>query len=105
VQGWPTEDLVAKKVLSELVIFELGSEWWERARLAEIYFKNIFFFWFWGLNSGLTPWATLPALFLWRVFWDRVSQTFCPGWLWTLVLLISASWVAGITGVSHWCQA
>jgi hypothetical protein len=26
VQGWPTEDLVAKKVLSELVIFELGSE-------------------------------------------------------------------------------
>jgi hypothetical protein len=50
VQGWPTEDLVAKKVLSELVIFELGSEWWERARLAEIYFKNIFFFLVLGLE-------------------------------------------------------
>jgi hypothetical protein len=23
---------------------------------------------YWGLNSGSTPWATLPALFLWRVF-------------------------------------
>jgi hypothetical protein len=25
-----------------------------------------------------------------------------PGWLWTVILLISDSWVAGITGVSHW---
>jgi hypothetical protein len=24
------------------------------------------------------------------------------GWLWTVILLISASWVARITGVSHW---
>jgi hypothetical protein len=39
--------------------------------------------------------------FWWRVFWDRVSQTICPGWLWTVVLLISASWVARITGVRH----
>jgi hypothetical protein len=22
-----------------------------------------FFFWYWGLHSGLTPWATPPALF------------------------------------------
>jgi hypothetical protein len=33
-------------------------------------------------------------------FWDRVSQTICPGWLQTMILLISASWVAMITGVS-----
>jgi hypothetical protein len=32
---------------------------------------------------------------LWWVFWERVSQTICP------ILLSSASWVAGITGVSH----
>jgi hypothetical protein len=39
--------------------------------------------------------------FLWRVFQDRVSQTVNWGWLGTMILLISASWVAGITGVSH----
>jgi hypothetical protein len=27
-------------------------------------------------------------------FGDRVSQNTCPGWLWTVILLISASWVA-----------
>jgi hypothetical protein len=32
-------------------------------------------------------------------FW--ISWTICPGWLWTMILLISASWVARITGVSH----
>jgi hypothetical protein len=36
-------------------------------------------------------------------FQNRVSQTVCLGWLWTVILLISASWVARITGVSHWC--
>jgi hypothetical protein len=32
--------------------------------------------------------------------WDRVLQTICPGWLWAMILLMSVSWVAGITGVS-----
>jgi hypothetical protein len=31
--------------------------------------------------------------------WDRVSWTFCPGWPQMVILLISASWVASITGV------
>jgi hypothetical protein len=34
--------------------------------------------------------------FLWWVFWDRVSRTSR-----TITFLISASWVARITGVSH----
>jgi hypothetical protein len=34
-------------------------------------------------------------------FWDRVSQTVWPGWLQTAILLISASWVERIIGVSH----
>jgi hypothetical protein len=34
-----------------------------------------------------------------RYFWDRVSRTVCLGWLWTEILLISASWVARIIGV------
>jgi hypothetical protein len=38
------------------------------------------------------------------IFWDRVSWTICPGWFWTEILLISASWVARITGMSHQCK-
>jgi hypothetical protein len=37
-------------------------------------------------------------------FQGRVSQTICPGWSWTVILLISASWVARIIGVSHGAQ-
>jgi hypothetical protein len=54
-----------------------------------------------GLNSGPTPWVTPPALFCEGFFQDRVSQTICPGWLPTEILLISASWVAKIIGVSQ----
>jgi hypothetical protein len=39
--------------------------------------------------------------FLWKVLWDRVWRTICLGWLWNVILLTSASWVARITGVSH----
>jgi hypothetical protein len=60
---------------------------------------------YWGLNSGTTPWATPPALFYDGSFWDRVSQTICPGWSQTEILLISASWVVRITGLSHQCLA
>jgi hypothetical protein len=70
--------------------------------------SSSFFFFFlvvWGLNSGPSPWITPPALFLWRCFRDRVLWTICPGWLWSTILLISASWVARIIGVSHWCLA
>jgi hypothetical protein len=38
-------------------------------------------------------------------FWDRVLWTICSSWLPTLLLLISASWVARITGLSHWLSA
>jgi hypothetical protein len=27
-----------------------------------------------------------------------------PGWLWTMILLISASWVTRIADMSHWCS-
>jgi hypothetical protein len=36
--------------------------------------------------------------------WDEFSLTFCLGWPGT-ILRISASQVARITGVSHWCPA
>jgi hypothetical protein len=40
--------------------------------------------------------------FWWKVFQDRVLQTSCWSWLATAILLIPASWIARITGMSHW---
>jgi hypothetical protein len=48
-------------------------------------------------------WTTLSALFPVGYFWDRLSRAICPGWLWTVVLLISAFQVARIIGMSHLC--
>jgi hypothetical protein len=59
----------------------------------------------WSLNSGPTSWATPPVLFLKVFFQDRVFHTIFPSWLWTTILLILASWVGRMTGVSHWCLA
>jgi hypothetical protein len=61
------------------------------------------------LNSGpqaclagtITTWATLPSLFCAGYSQDRVSWTICSSWLPTTILLIAASWVARITGMSH----
>jgi hypothetical protein len=54
------------------------------------------------LSRHSTTWDTPPAFFLCvEYFRARVSWTICLGWLWTLILLISTSWVARITGVSH----
>jgi hypothetical protein len=39
--------------------------------------------------------------FLLIVFLDRISKAIYPGWLQTMILLISAFWVARIIGVSH----
>jgi hypothetical protein len=59
------------------------------------------------LRASLLPgrhsatWATPPALFCIGYFQARVSRTICLGWPWTMILLITVSWVARITGVSH----
>jgi hypothetical protein len=39
------------------------------------------------------------------VFRDRVSWVICQVYLQTMILLFSASWVARVIGVSHWCLA
>jgi hypothetical protein len=79
------------------------------AQVKHLFLQNniisLFFFWqYWGSKSGSTPQATPPAHFCDGVFQDRVSQTICLGWLWTTIPLISVSWVARITGLSHWTQ-
>jgi hypothetical protein len=58
-----------------------------------------FFLWYWVWTKGLH----LESLhhFCNGVFRDRVSWTICQGWFQIVILLISASWVARITGVSH----
>jgi hypothetical protein len=56
-------------------------------------------FWYWDWNSGPTPWATPRCDGFFRD--GGVSQTICPGRLRTTLLLISASWVARITCMSH----
>jgi hypothetical protein len=66
-----------------------------------LFFPFFFFFVVQGLQLRAFTLNTPSAPFLGRVFQDRVSWTPCPGCLQTMVLLISASWVARITDVSH----
>jgi hypothetical protein len=40
-----------------------------------------------------------------RYCWDRVSWTICLGWLEPWSSWISATWVAMIIGMNHWCLA
>jgi hypothetical protein len=65
--------------------------------------KLIFFFAVVGLELRASTLTQSANPFLWRVFWDRVSWNYLPGWLWTSIILISASWVARMTGMSHRC--
>jgi hypothetical protein len=74
-------------------------------------FIYVFTWQYWDLHSGphacsteSTAWITLPALFGLGIFQIGPCKLFAQGWLGTTILLISASWLARITGVSHWCQ-
>jgi hypothetical protein len=57
--------------------------------------------WTQGLVLARQVSATPPALFHVWYFQHSISQTVCLGWPWTEILLIAASRVARITGVSH----
>jgi hypothetical protein len=67
-----------------------------------VQFGPIFFFLYWDLNSGPSPWATPPThFFLFKIG----SHELFPGLASNHDPLVSASWVARITGVSHRCLA
>jgi hypothetical protein len=52
--------------------------------------------------AGTLPLEPLhQPIFVIFFFQDRISQTICLDWLRTVVLLVPASRVARITGVSH----
>jgi hypothetical protein len=53
------------------------------------------------LNPEPTLWATPPALFCDFFFFEIGFLKLFAHWLQTAILLISAFWVARITGVSH----
>jgi hypothetical protein len=53
------------------------------------------------LERGAYTLSHSTSPFCVKYFQDRVSQTVCPAWLRTAILLISASQVARTTGVSH----
>jgi hypothetical protein len=63
------------------------------------------FFFFFGSTGLWTQGLHLEPLHLviFIFFLVRVWWTIWLGWLPSAILLISASWVAGITGVSRWC--
>jgi hypothetical protein len=64
------------------------------------------FLWYWGLNSGPTPWATPPALFCEGFFKTGSHKLFAWAGFEPRSFSLSAScWVARITGVSHGCLA
>jgi hypothetical protein len=52
-------------------------------------------------SVGSNPWATPPVCFALVILEMGVSHTICPGWPWTLILLISASQVPRTVGLSH----
>jgi hypothetical protein len=72
----------------------------------EDFFLSFFFFWqYWSLNSGPhacysgpLPLEPLHQPFF-VYFWDRLSVDYLPR---TIILLISASWVARITAGGFW---
>jgi hypothetical protein len=69
------------------------------------------------ISSYILAWSNLdcnPPIYASCITWKTGTQhhaqisvemwfspTFCPGWPWTMTCLISASWVAGITGIRH----
>jgi hypothetical protein len=55
------------------------------------YSLPFFWWWYWVLNSGPTPWATTPTLFCEGFFEIGSQDAICPGWLWTKIHMISAS--------------
>jgi hypothetical protein len=68
-----------------------------------------FFFFFFNISTGFTgekkSTGGLQLELCVGYFQDRVLWTLCLDWPWTSILLISASWEAKMTGLTHWRPA
>jgi hypothetical protein len=68
-----------------------------------VFWVCLVFFFILGLElSAFTLSRSTSPIFVKFFFKIRSHRPICPGWLQTAILLISASWVARITSVSHW---
>jgi hypothetical protein len=103
---WNTDFLIFSPALSDTSVFSFRHL--DSYIVIFHYDFNLHFFFFfcstrvWTQGLHLEP-LHQPFLFCDSFFQDRVLQTLCRGWLQIVILLISAFWVARITGVSHWC--
>jgi hypothetical protein len=71
------------------------------------FFRSFFLSFFCGTGAwtqGLHLELLHQPYFCEGVFKIVSHETICLGWFLTTILLISATWVAMITGVSHWSQ-
>jgi hypothetical protein len=80
------------RTLFALVIFHIGSCIFARSRPG----TTILLF--------ITPhsWSYQPKAPKLVICWDGVLVTFCLGWSWMVIIMISAAGVPGIAGVSHY---
>jgi hypothetical protein len=80
----------------------LSFVWLKQITFLLTFYLFYFILWYWGLNSGPTPWATPPILFLKGFFEIGSGGTICLSWLQTLILLISD--LARITSMINQCS-
>jgi hypothetical protein len=91
------------------MLFQFSFSWWLKMlniSSAVLYISSflLFFFFSTGVWTQGLDFEPLHQPFLTDgLFRDRVFRNICPDWLWTTILLISASWVAGITDMNHQC--
>jgi hypothetical protein len=79
---------------------------WDFIKLTSYWlFKDLFFFcsFFTCLLGRHEP--LHQPFFVLGIFKIGSCKLFAQGWVWTLIVLISGSWVARITGMSHWLPA
>jgi hypothetical protein len=95
-----SHSVVYKLLWKLLISFRFSSDIWISAIIFTSFFCGT---WFWTQGLHLEP--VHHPFFCGGIFQDRVSQTVCLGWLQIVILLISTSWVARITGMNYWCLA
>jgi hypothetical protein len=81
---------------------------WSSALTNTVFINLLVYYFFcstgvWTQDLHLKP--LHQPLFCDGYFQNRALWTICLGWLWSMILQISAFWVARIIGMSHQCPA